>query len=321
MKVKSRVVSKDKIGLVAFSFIIIGLILNIAFPSLFSIGGPSITMAVVSIIVLIPILIIWIWSVTSNFIKVPDKELSTKSLYALEKNTLYSIIALVVFPLIGFLCNTWLGVLIGIILFISTRIYSPKEELLSKMFRIKGDEYCKNEKIRSQMLFSTFILEKDLPEELVLRHDSQFMYHSIGLLALSLAEIALALNRLGIFHFFFAIILFSGFVVFLFEDISERTTIIPSGIAITRKIFFFSFIHFIMKEEIQSIKYSILRASMDDSGGFIIINRYKGRACKILHIVKPYNELIKDLDNIRERLLQILSIPSESNNSMFVQKK
>jgi hypothetical protein len=41
MKLKPLVGSGDKIGLFAAPFLIVGLILNILFPSLFSVGGPQ----------------------------------------------------------------------------------------------------------------------------------------------------------------------------------------------------------------------------------------------------------------------------------------
>jgi hypothetical protein len=60
MKLKVLVGSGDKIGLLTLPFLIIGLILNILFPSLFNVGGPSIVLKAISIIVLIPGITIWI---------------------------------------------------------------------------------------------------------------------------------------------------------------------------------------------------------------------------------------------------------------------
>ena len=58
------------------------------------------------------------------------------------KHPLYTGVALLVLPWIGFLFNTWLGVLIGIILYIGSRIFSPEEEeILSKTFGTTWDEY------------------------------------------------------------------------------------------------------------------------------------------------------------------------------------
>jgi protein-S-isoprenylcysteine O-methyltransferase Ste14 len=64
------------------------------------------------------------------------------------KHPLYTGVALLVLPWIGFLFNTWLGVLIGIIVYIGSRIFSSEEEeILSRTFGATWDEYCKKVKI------------------------------------------------------------------------------------------------------------------------------------------------------------------------------
>ena len=148
MKLKVLVGSGDKIGLLTLPFLIIGLILNIIFPSVFNVGGPSTALKAISIIFLIPGVTIWIWSVVLILTKVPKKELITYGPYSLVKHPLYTGVALLVLPWIGFLVNTWLGALIGVILYIASRIFTPEEEkMLSKTFGTPWDEYCNNVKI------------------------------------------------------------------------------------------------------------------------------------------------------------------------------
>ena len=148
MKLKVLVGSGDKIGLLTLPFLIIGLILNIIFPSVFNVGGPSTALKAISIIFLIPGVTIWIWSVVLILTKVPKKELIINGPYSLVKHPLYTGVALLVLPWIGFLFNTWLGALIGVILYIASRVFSrQEEETLSKTFGTTWDEYCNKVKI------------------------------------------------------------------------------------------------------------------------------------------------------------------------------
>jgi protein-S-isoprenylcysteine O-methyltransferase Ste14 len=142
MNVKELVGSGEKIGLLTLPFLVIGLILNIMIPSAFHVGGPPAPLKVVSILLLIPGLIIWMWSVVLILIKVPQKQLITNGPYALVKHPLYTDVALLVLPWLGFLLNTWLGLVLGIVLYIGSRLFAPAEEaLLARTFGQTWDEY------------------------------------------------------------------------------------------------------------------------------------------------------------------------------------
>jgi len=145
---KALIGSGDKIGLFTLPFLVIGLILNILFPFFFDVGGPSDALTIISIIILIPGVIIWIWSVVLILTKVPRKELITGGPYSLIRHPLYTGVAFLVLPWIGFLFNTWLGVLIGIVMYIGSRMFSHgEEELLSKTFGTAWTEYSNNVKV------------------------------------------------------------------------------------------------------------------------------------------------------------------------------
>jgi protein-S-isoprenylcysteine O-methyltransferase Ste14 len=148
MKLKALVGSGDRIGLLTLPFLVVGVILNIVIPSLFSVGGPSTALKVISIVMLIPGVTVWLWSVILILTKVPQGELITTGPYSLVKHPLYIGVALFVLPWIGFLLNTWIGVGIGVVLYAGSRLFSPEEEaVLSKAFGTTWDEYCSRVKI------------------------------------------------------------------------------------------------------------------------------------------------------------------------------
>lgn len=142
MNLKKLVGSGDKIMLLTAPFLIIGLIVNILRPSLFSVGGPSTALKMLSIILLVPGVILWLWSVALILTRVPRGELITGGPYALVKHPLYTSVALLVLPCAGFLLNTWLGALVGIVLYLASRRFAPEEEkTLAKAFGTAWDEY------------------------------------------------------------------------------------------------------------------------------------------------------------------------------------
>jgi protein-S-isoprenylcysteine O-methyltransferase Ste14 len=148
MKLSVLVGSGDRIGLLTLPFLIAGLVLNIMFPSAFHVGGPPTALKVISIILLVPGVTIWIWSIILILTKVPKKELITNGPYSLVKHPLYTGVALLVLPWVGFLVNTWLGALIGVIVYAGSRIFSPEEEkMLSKTYGPAWDKYCNKVKI------------------------------------------------------------------------------------------------------------------------------------------------------------------------------
>jgi protein-S-isoprenylcysteine O-methyltransferase Ste14 len=142
MELKRLVGSGEKIALLMLPFLLVGLLLNLAIPSLFDVGGPSDVLRMVSIVVLIAGVTIWIWSVILILRKVPRGELITTGPFALVKHPLYTGVALLVLPWLGFLLNTWLGAVIGIVMYIGSRMFAPLEEAeLSKTFGVEWDAY------------------------------------------------------------------------------------------------------------------------------------------------------------------------------------
>jgi protein-S-isoprenylcysteine O-methyltransferase Ste14 len=65
------------------------------------------------------------------------------------KHPLYTAVALLVLPWAGLLLNTWLGVAIGLILYLGSRIFAPAEEVdLSRTFGDRWRAYDRSVKLR-----------------------------------------------------------------------------------------------------------------------------------------------------------------------------
>jgi protein-S-isoprenylcysteine O-methyltransferase Ste14 len=140
--------SGDRIGLFTFPFLIVGLILNVAYPSQFDVGGPPTALRVTSMAVSAAGLAIWAWSVTLIMTRVPRGELITRGPYALVKHPLYTAVALLVLPWLGFLFDTWLGALVGVVMYIGSRMFAPAEDAaLSTTFGAAWTAYSKAVKI------------------------------------------------------------------------------------------------------------------------------------------------------------------------------
>lgn len=142
---KALVGSGDKIALFTLPFLAVGLALNIAYPSLFAVGGPPTLLAGVSIAVLVVGVAIWAWSAVLVLVKVPKGELITGGPYAVVKHPLYTAVALLVLPWLGFLFDTSLGVELGIVMYVAVRIFAPAEEVdLAKTFGAAWDRYSRS---------------------------------------------------------------------------------------------------------------------------------------------------------------------------------
>jgi protein-S-isoprenylcysteine O-methyltransferase Ste14 len=148
MNIKELIGNGYKIGRIIYPIMIFGIIINILFPSYFFVGGPSSLLLIVSFIVLIIGLINCIWSQILIFINVPKHKLITSGPFSIAKHPLYTGVSLLVIPWVGFIINSWLGVVIGIALYIAWRIYRLEDEKkLSGMFGNAWTEYTKKVRI------------------------------------------------------------------------------------------------------------------------------------------------------------------------------
>jgi protein-S-isoprenylcysteine O-methyltransferase Ste14 len=145
---KALVGSGDKIVLATLPFVIVGVILNLAFPSVFSMGGPPEALRGISIVVTIVGVVIWLWSAALILMRVPRGELITTGPFAWVKHPIYTSVALLVIPWVGFLLDTWLGAVLGIVLYLASRRFAPGEEAeLSRTFGPAWDRYAASVKL------------------------------------------------------------------------------------------------------------------------------------------------------------------------------
>lgn len=141
-KVRGLVGSGDKIGMVTLPLLAIGLVANIMRPEWFSVGGPPAWLRAMSIALLIPGVVMWIWSVVLILTKVPRDELITTGPFAIVKHPLYAAVSLLVLPWVGFLLNSWLGLAVGVVLYLASRRFAPAEEAqLAEYFGEEWDAY------------------------------------------------------------------------------------------------------------------------------------------------------------------------------------
>ena len=140
---KDLVGSGDRIALFTLPFAVVGVGLNLAFPSLFDVGGPPPLLRAISIVVLGIGGAIWLWSVALILVRVPRGELITSGPFALVKHPIYTSVALLVLPALGFMLNTWLGAALGIALYVGSRLFAPVEEReLARRFGAEWERYA-----------------------------------------------------------------------------------------------------------------------------------------------------------------------------------
>ena len=148
MNIRELIGIGNKTGWIIFPIIIIGIIINILFPSYFFVGGPPSWLLIIATMVLIIGLVNCIWSQILILINVPKHKLITSGPFSIVKHPLYTGVSLLVVPSFGFMFNTWLGVVIGITLFIILRSYAPEEEMkLSNMFGNDWTEHARKVRI------------------------------------------------------------------------------------------------------------------------------------------------------------------------------
>jgi protein-S-isoprenylcysteine O-methyltransferase Ste14 len=144
---RNLVGSGDRIMLFTVPFIVVGVGLAIVDPAIVRLSTPA-WFHVLSLVVLLVGLAIWAWSVLLILTNVPQHRLITGGPYAWVKHPLYTSIALLVLPWLGFVLDTWLGLAFGAVLYLGSRLFSPREEAaLAATFGVEWREYRRGVKL------------------------------------------------------------------------------------------------------------------------------------------------------------------------------
>lgn len=134
MKLKVLVGAGDRVMGLTLPFIIVGVAANIIRPAVFRMGSGrgGLIAGIVLLVIGVPL---WLTSVGQILVYVPRKTLITNGPFRLMLHPLYTTVALLVFPGVGLLLDTWLGFALGAVLYVSSRLVSPSEEKpLAKYF-------------------------------------------------------------------------------------------------------------------------------------------------------------------------------------------
>jgi protein-S-isoprenylcysteine O-methyltransferase Ste14 len=142
---KTLIGSGDKIALFVAPFLAAAFAFAIVDPPLLHVIAPPSWLRLLSIPALILGLVTWLWSVILIIDNVPRGQLITSGPYTWVKHPLYTAVALLVLPGIGFLLDTWLGLVIGVALYVGSRIFAPEEEAaLSRTFGAAWGDYVRS---------------------------------------------------------------------------------------------------------------------------------------------------------------------------------
>ena len=127
MGIRTLVGAGDRIAALALPFAVAGAAANILWPQAFRLGfGAAGRVAgIVGLAIGVPL---WLASVVQIVVCVPKGRLITGWPFALMVHPLYTSVALLVIPGCGLLCDSWLGFALGLILYVSVRVFAPREE-------------------------------------------------------------------------------------------------------------------------------------------------------------------------------------------------
>jgi protein-S-isoprenylcysteine O-methyltransferase Ste14 len=127
MNLRTLIGAGEQITAATLPFALAGIILNAFYPDIFTMNL-SLIGIVFGTVFLFAGVPIWLISAIQVLIHVPRGELITTGPFKVVLHPLYTSVALLVLPGIGFILDTWVALAIGVVLYICSRLFSVKEE-------------------------------------------------------------------------------------------------------------------------------------------------------------------------------------------------
>jgi len=139
MNIKQLAGSGDKIIGFTLPFALAGIILNVVYPQWFIMNAGLAGVIIGSVLLGFGVPF-WLTSVVQMLKYVPQNKLITKGPFLAVMHPIYTSVALLVIPGLTFVFDTWVGFLIGAILYIISRIFREWEE--KKLEELFTKEYA-----------------------------------------------------------------------------------------------------------------------------------------------------------------------------------
>ncbi|MCE1200341.1 MAG: isoprenylcysteine carboxylmethyltransferase family protein [Marinilabiliales bacterium] len=135
--------SGRKIMVTVVGMVVLCLIIGHIYPGIFALDGSYPWLHWVSLLLLTVGIINWAWTILLIVRMIPRGLLITTGPFSLVKHPLYTGVAWLILPEIGFLCHSWLGLILGLAMYLATRILAKEEEKqLAATFGKQWEAYC-----------------------------------------------------------------------------------------------------------------------------------------------------------------------------------
>jgi protein-S-isoprenylcysteine O-methyltransferase Ste14 len=138
MNIKKLAGSGDKIMGFTLPFALASIILNVLHPQWFKMNT-GVTGIIIGSVLLCSGVPFWLISVVQMLKYIPQDKLITKGPFSLVPHPIYTSVALLVIPGLAFVFDTWVLLLIGVVLYIISRIFRREED--KKLEGIFSKEY------------------------------------------------------------------------------------------------------------------------------------------------------------------------------------